>query len=84
MARESPLARAEQAAGQLHLFDRLFAPEALAAEIDAVELDDLRRVGARLLGSKRSAVAVLGPKRASAALAVFARLAAPPESAARP
>ena len=74
MARESPLARAEQAAGQLHLFDRLFAPEALAAEIDAVELDDLRRVGARLLGSKRSAVAVLGPKRASAALAVFAPL----------
>ena len=71
MARESPLARAEQAAGQLHLFDRLFPPQELAAAIDAVELGDLRRVGARLLGPGRSAAAVLGPRRASAALTAF-------------
>ena len=72
MARESPLARAEQAAGQLHLFDRLFEPQTLAEEIDAVGLEDLRRVGARMLSSGRSAAAVLGPKRASAALSAFA------------
>ncbi len=31
MARESPLSRAEQAAGQILLFDRLFSPEQIAA-----------------------------------------------------
>ena len=72
MARESPLARAEQAAGHLHLFDHLFTPEDLTAGIDAVELDDLCRVGGSLLASGRSAMAVLGPKRAGAALQVFA------------
>ena len=70
MARESPLSRAEQAAGQLHLFDRLFAPEDLAQAIDAVSAEDLRRVGGRLIAS-RSAAAVLGPKRAGAAAEAF-------------
>ena len=72
MARESPLARAEQAAAHLHLFDRLFTPDEIGAHIDAVAIDDLRRVGGRLLGSARTALAVLGPKRASAALQAFA------------
>ncbi len=72
MGRESPLARAEQAAAHLHLFDHLLPPEVLGAQIDATTLEDLRRVGGRLLGSGRSAMAVLGPKRAGAALQAFA------------
>ncbi len=71
MGRESPLARAEQAAAHLHLFDRLLTPEVLGADIDATTLEDLRRVGGRLLGSGRTAMAVLGPKRAGAALQAF-------------
>jgi predicted Zn-dependent peptidase len=76
MARESPLSRAEQAAGQLHLFDKLFTPESLAEAIDAVTLEDLRRVGGRLV-TGASASAVLGPKKAGAAAETFqARLRA--------
>ena len=60
MARESTLARAEQAAGQALLFGRLFTSAELSASIDAVTLDDLRRVGERLLAPGRSAGAVLG------------------------
>ena len=71
MAQESPLARAEQAAARLILFDRLFTPEDLGARIDATSLDDLRRVGARLLAPPHAAV-VLGPRRAAPAVEVFA------------
>lgn len=71
MARESPLARAEQAAGQLHLFDKLFTPESLAEGVDAVTLEDLRRVGGRLVQGGLAS-AVLGPKKAGAAGEVFA------------
>jgi predicted Zn-dependent peptidase len=67
MARESPLARAEQNAGQLFLFDRLLAPAELAAGIEAVTAADFARFGERLLAPGRSTVAVLGPKRAAAA-----------------
>jgi predicted Zn-dependent peptidase len=72
MARESPLARAEQAAAQLLLFDRLIGPDELGAGIDAVGLDDLKRVGARVAAPGPQALAVLGPRRAAAALDVFA------------
>jgi predicted Zn-dependent peptidase len=71
MGREAPLNRAEQAAGQLILFDRLFPAEELAAEIDAVSAADFRRVGTRLLESGRSAATVLGPARAGAAVDAF-------------
>ncbi len=72
MARESPMARAEQSAARLLLFDRLLTPEELGRGIDAVELADLRRVGAGLVGSGRKVAAVLGPRRAAAALEAFA------------
>ena len=72
MGRESPLARAEQAAAQLLLFDRLIGPDELGRRIEAVTLDDLRRVGAGVAGAERQALAVLGPRRAAAALDVFA------------
>jgi predicted Zn-dependent peptidase len=77
MARESTLARAEQAAGQLLLFDRLFTSHELSDAIDAVTVDDLRRVGERLLLNGSSAGAVLGPKAALGAVEAF-RSALPP------
>jgi predicted Zn-dependent peptidase len=71
MRRESPLARAEANANNLHSFGRLFPLSELAERIDAVELADLRRVGERMASSGRSASAVLGPKGAAKAGQVF-------------
>ncbi len=70
MGRESPLNRAEAAAGQTLLFDRLFAPAELAAAIDAVDAAAIGRVGARAMQGP-SAAAVLGPKAAGPAARAF-------------
>jgi len=67
MARESALARAEQAAGQVLVFDRLFSPAETAQSIDEVTADDIVRVGQRILADKVCACAVLGPKRSAGA-----------------
>ena len=67
MARESALARAEQAAGQVLVFDRLFSPTETAQSIDDVTADDIVRVGTRILAERASACAVLGPKRSAGA-----------------
>ncbi len=64
MAREQPLSRAEQAAGQVLLFDRLYPPAELAHEVDAVTPADVARLGQRLLDSRRCATAILGAKSA--------------------
>jgi predicted Zn-dependent peptidase len=71
MARESPLARAEQAAGQVLLFGRLLTTAEIAADIDAVEPAHLARIGAGLIASGRAAVSVLGPKPALKAADAF-------------
>ena len=71
MARESPLSRAEQAAGQLFLFDRLFSPAELAGAIDGVGLEDFQRLGRRLACEPRAAIAVLGPRKAADAAEAF-------------
>jgi len=71
MARESLSARAEQAAGQLLVFDRLLATQEIADAIDAVGAADLTRLAGRVLAPKLSAPAVLGPSRALAAADVF-------------
>jgi predicted Zn-dependent peptidase len=73
MGRESLLSRAEQAAAQVLLFDRLYGPDELAEEIDAVTVEDVRRFGEGVLAPGKAAVAVLGPKRATAAAPAFAR-----------
>ncbi len=73
MARESPLARAEQAAGQTLLFDKLFTTAEIAEAVDAVSPEDLRAYGERLLGPRKSAGAVLGPKSALKAGEAFTR-----------
>jgi predicted Zn-dependent peptidase len=71
MARESPLSRAEQAAGQLFLFDRLFTPAELAGAIDDVDITDFQRMGRRLAADPRAAIAVLGPRKAAEAAEAF-------------
>jgi predicted Zn-dependent peptidase len=73
MAREQPLSRAEQAAGQALMFDRLYAPAELAAAVDAVTPEDLRRLGRTILGPARAASAILGAKGALKAGETFER-----------
>lgn len=72
MAREQPLSRAEQGAGQVLLFDRLYPPAELAAEVDAVTPADVARLGQRLL-SGQAATAVLGAKSALKAGEAFSK-----------
>lgn len=72
MAREQPLSRAEQGAGQVLLFDRLYPPAELAAEVDAVTAADVARLGQRLLGGQ-AATAVLGAKSALKAGEAFSK-----------
>ncbi|KRA61710.1 peptidase M16 [Caulobacter sp. Root655] len=73
MAREQPLSRAEQAAGQALMFDRLYTPGELAAAVDAVTPDNLRRLSQVILGSGKVASAILGAKAAMKAGEVFER-----------
>ncbi|HYG28222.1 MAG TPA: pitrilysin family protein [Caulobacteraceae bacterium] len=73
MGRESALARAEQAAGQVLLFGRTLDPEEVAADVDAVTPAQLAALTRRILGARKAAVAVLGPKRSHAAAETFAR-----------
>ncbi len=71
MAREQPLSRAEQGAGQVLLFGRLYPPAELAREVDAVTSEDVARLGRRLLSAGRAATAILGAKTALKAGEVF-------------
>jgi predicted Zn-dependent peptidase len=71
MAREQPLARAEQAAAQVLIFGRTLDPQEVAAQIDAVTPAELARLTERVLAPRRAAVAVLGPKAALKAAPVF-------------
>jgi predicted Zn-dependent peptidase len=71
MSAESTLARAEQAAGQLLTFGRLYTIAETAEAIDAVGAADIARLGQRLVADARSAGAILGPKRALPAADAF-------------
>jgi predicted Zn-dependent peptidase len=73
MAREAPLMRAEQAAGQTLLFGRLFSSAEIVEAIEAVELSGMKKLGERLLGPRTCAAAVLGAKAALAAAEGFDR-----------
>lgn len=73
MSRESPLARAEQAAGQVLLFGRTLAAAEVARDIDGVTTQDLERLAARIAGAGRTATAVLGPRAALKAADAFER-----------
>lgn len=71
MAREQPLARAEQAAAQVLLFDRTLPPAELAEQIDAVTSAQIEALGAAMLAPGRAAASVLGPKGAMKAADAF-------------
>jgi predicted Zn-dependent peptidase len=71
MRRESPAARAEQAGTQVLLFGRTLSALESAERIDAAAAGDLVRVMETLLGARKCAAAVLGPKPAPAAAKVF-------------
>ncbi len=73
MAREAPLVRAEQAAGQILLFDRLLPTAELAEGVDEVTAQDIARLGARLTTPGASVAAVLGPRGALGAAERFSR-----------
>jgi len=73
MAREQPLSRAEQAAGQTLMFNRLYLTAELAAAVDAVSAQDIVRLGRTLLEPGRVATAVLGAKGGLKAGEAFAR-----------
>ena len=73
MAREAPLVRAEQAAGQILLFGRLFSPVEISEGVDAVSAADIARLGEQMLHAKSCVAAVLGPRRALAAAERFQR-----------
>lgn len=64
MGRESALARAEQAAGQVLLFDEVLEPAQLADGIDAVSATQISGLTQRILAPGKAAIAVLGPRRA--------------------
>jgi hypothetical protein len=53
------------------MFDRVLEPEELAAEVDAVVAADLVRLTETILSSRRSAVAVLGPRASMKAAPAF-------------
>jgi predicted Zn-dependent peptidase len=73
MARESALARAEQAAGQVLLFGRTLTSDEVAAQVDSVVAADLVRLTETILSRRKAAVAVLGPKSALKAAPAFER-----------
>lgn len=64
MGRESAQSRAEQAAGQALLFDEVLDPSRLAELIDAVSPSQIADMTCGILGARRAAMAVLGPRRA--------------------
>ncbi len=71
MGRESALARAEQAAGQVLLFGRTLDPAETAADVDAVTPEDLVKLTEQILAHRQAAVAVLGPRSALKAAPAF-------------
>jgi predicted Zn-dependent peptidase len=71
MGREQPLNRAEQAAGQTLMFNRLYPPAEIARAIDSVTAADFARLGERMAADRRCVVSVLGSKSALGAPDAF-------------
>jgi predicted Zn-dependent peptidase len=71
MGRESALARAEQAAGQVLLFGETLDPQAVAGEIDTVTAEQIAALTAKILAPGKAATAILGPKPALSAAERF-------------
>jgi predicted Zn-dependent peptidase len=73
MAQESPLTRAEQAAGQAFLFDRVLGSDEVREAVDGVTDEDVRKVGEMALQPRLAAAAALGPKTSLKAAGAFGR-----------
>ena len=73
MARESPLVRAEQAAGQMLLFGKLFSAQQIAEGVEAVSAEEVRALGQQVLAAGLCVAASLGPARAMTAPERFQR-----------
>ncbi len=71
MGLESPTTRSEAAVGQLFTHGRIISSDEIAARIDAVSLDDIRRVASRA-ASAQASLAVVGPAEFSAVEAALA------------
>lgn len=65
---ESPMSRAEQLARQYLSFGKVFTPQELLAEIEAVTIKDVEISLERLLGKPKLAFATVGPLQNSLAL----------------
>jgi predicted Zn-dependent peptidase len=63
MGRESLTARAEQAAAQILVFDRLLTSAEMAKAIDDVSAGDITRLADRVLSPRLAALSALGPRR---------------------
>ena len=75
MSRESSAARAEHLAQQLLIYSRSIPVSEVLEKIAAVTLDDLQRVGAKLLGSPPTVTAIGPLSRLERAEQIAARLA---------
>lgn len=71
MSGESLSARAEQAAAQILVFGELVPASAFAEAIDAVTPEDIAELVTRMIGARRFAAAVLGPRPAADAARRF-------------
>jgi predicted Zn-dependent peptidase len=67
MGQESLAARAEHAAAQWLIYGRVISPGEISKMIDAVSLEDLARIGRRILDPGLAASAALGPPAAQGA-----------------
>ena len=73
MSQESLPGRAEAAAGSVLSHGRVRTTREIAEVVDAVGVEDIRRVGRRSLEPGLAAEVVLGPRGASAAAGNFSR-----------
>jgi predicted Zn-dependent peptidase len=73
MGLERPSARAEQIAAHLLAYGRVVPIAELKEKLEAVTVDDVRRIGERLMATGRPALAAVGPLRSLESYDTFAR-----------
>jgi predicted Zn-dependent peptidase len=73
MAEESPLSRAERAAGQTFVFGAPQSSQSVRAAVEAVGRAELQQVAERMLAPKAAATAILGPRSALGAGEAFSQ-----------
>jgi predicted Zn-dependent peptidase len=73
MGLERPGSRTEQIAGQMFALERVLAIEEMVARIEAIDVDQVRRFGERVMRSGVPTIAALGPVRKLESHAAFAQ-----------